>query len=77
MPTDKKPVFADQQRLVSSLYRISGLVDAIYAVNDTSANDQIADGAMNGIRSALERDVADLLTAAEAGDIIVSAGKGA
>ncbi|WP_159726157.1 hypothetical protein [Methylosinus sp. Ce-a6] len=77
MPTETKPAFADQDDLTTSLYRMSGLVDAIYAVGDTNASTQIAEGGLRGIHSALERDIAALIDAAEAGEIIVGSSKAA
>lgn len=76
MPADKKLAFPDQKSLTSALYRISGLVDAVFAISETNAAEQIADGAMDGVQSALKREVEDLLEAAEAGEIIVNSSKG-
>jgi hypothetical protein len=61
-----------QRELVEALYRISGLVDAIYAIGDTNACAQIAEGALSGVQKSLDREVSALLSAAEAGQIIAA-----
>lgn len=59
-----------QRELVQALYRISGLVDAVFAIGETNANAEIAEGAMAGVQKTLEREVAALLSAAEAWQIV-------
>jgi hypothetical protein len=66
-----KPAFADTGELTATLYRMAGLVSAIYLATDTTANSQIRDGALNGIHLALEHDVAAILDAVETGEIAV------
>ena len=61
-----------QRELVQALYRISGLVDAVFAIGETCANAEIAEGAMAGVQKTLEREVDALLSAAEAGLIIAA-----
>jgi hypothetical protein len=67
-----KPAFADTHELTETLYRMAGLVSAIYLATDTTANSQIRDGALDGIHRALEHDVAAILDAVETGQIAVT-----
>ena len=59
-----------QRGLIEALYRVSELVDAIYAIGDTNACAQIAGGALSGVQKTLEREVDALLEAAESGKIV-------
>jgi hypothetical protein len=72
MPAKTKPAFADNHDLTETLYRMAGLVSAIYLATDTTASDQIREGALTGIHRALEHDVGVLIDAVETGEIVVN-----
>lgn len=72
MPAKTKAIFADNDDLVATLYRMSGVIDAIYLAHDTTASKQIAEGALSGIHSTLSREIADLIDAAEAKNLVVN-----
>ena len=65
----------EQGELVRSLHRICGLVEAIYAVAETNANENIKTSALGGIHEALSREIDELIEAEEQGKIIAVAGK--
>jgi len=73
MPIDTKPAFPDQTALMTTLYRLEGLADAIFAVAETGATEAIAEGALFGVQSALKRDLAELREAASGEEIIIAA----
>jgi hypothetical protein len=66
------PVFTDQGALVESLYRICGLVEAIFAISESEASEQIRESALDGVQRALKREAEDLLHAEEVGELVVS-----
>ncbi|RNJ50274.1 hypothetical protein [Methylocystis hirsuta] len=59
-----------QQEFIDALYRVSGLVDAIFAISETNACALIAEGALSGVQKSLEREVDALLEAAAGGKIV-------
>jgi hypothetical protein len=61
-----------KDQLLKTLNRVHGLVEAVFAIGETNANEDIAEGAAYGVYQALEREVAALIDAAEAGQIIAA-----
>lgn len=68
----REPIFADRNELIDSLRRLCGLVDAIFAIAETCADDEIAEEALYGVQSALKRESEEILATARRGNILLA-----
>ncbi|MBU3887212.1 hypothetical protein [Methylosinus sp. KRF6] len=68
----RRTLFHEQSELIDALYSVCGLVDAIFAIKESCASEQIKASATTSVYRALIGNVGDLLEAAERKEIIVS-----